>query len=135
MKTARQVLLFVVVGGVQVAVDVLVFAAIFIVADAPVVGNVVSRATAAVIGFTLNRRYTFDAWRIGEAGGQGLRYIALWLALTALSTLLVAMANAALEGVAHGREWMLVLKLLIEATLALLSFLGMRYAVFRRQEQ
>ena len=132
MKTTTQFFLFLVVGGVQVAVDTLLFAMIFIFTGEPLLGNVVSRATAAIIGFLLNRRYTFNAWRPGEARRQGLRYILLWVALTVLSTSLIGAAHASLEGVAHAREWMIGLKVLIEAALALLSYLGMRYGVFRR---
>jgi putative flippase GtrA len=132
MKTTTQFFLFLVVGGVQVAIDTLLFAMIFIFTGEPLLGNVVSRATAAVVGFLLNRRYTFNAWRPGEAREQGLRYILLWVALTVLSTSLIGAANAGLGGVAHAREWMIGLKVLIEAALALLSYLGMRYGVFRR---
>ena len=131
MKTTAQFFLFLVVGGVQVAIDTLLFAMIFIFTGEPLLANVVSRATAAVVGFLLNRRYTFNAWHAGQTAGQGLRYILLWIVLTALSTALIGAANAALEGVAHAREWMIGLKILIEATLALLSYLGMRYGVFR----
>ena len=132
MKTTTQFLLFLVVGGIQVAVDTVLFAMIFIFTGEPLLGNVVSRATAAVIGFLLNRRYTFNAWRPGEARGQGLRYILLWVALTVLSTSLIGLANAVLAGVANAREWMIGFKVAIEAALALLSYLGMRYGVFRR---
>ena len=132
MKVTRQFFLFLIVGGVQIAIDTVIFAAIFIVAGEPLLGNVVSRGSAAGIGFLLNRRYTFNAWRAGEVAGQGLRYVLLWLVLTALSTLLIGAGNAVLAGVAHNREWMIGLKVLIEATLALLSFMGMRYGVFQR---
>lgn len=135
MKTTAQFLLFLVVGAIQVVVDAALFAVIFIFAGQPLLGNVVSRASAAAVGFVLNRRYTFSAWRAGEARRQGLRYILLWLALTVLSTSLIGAGNAVLGGVAHAREWMIGLKILIEAALALLSYLAMRYGVFRRPEQ
>jgi putative flippase GtrA len=131
VKTTTQFFLFLAVGGVQVVVDASLFAVIFIIAGEPLVGNVISRATAAAVGFALNRRYTFDAWRPGEAGRQVLRYILLWLVLTVLSTSLVGAANAVLGEVPHGREWLVVVKILIEAVLALLSYLAMRYGVFR----
>ena len=131
----RQFLLFLVVGGIQIAVDTLLFAFIFVLTGEPLFSNVVSRGSAAIIGFMLNRRYTFNAWRLGEAGGQGLRYILLWVVLTAASTSLIAAANAFLAGGGHKREWMVGFKILIEAGLALLSFLGMRYGVFRRHEK
>src|SRR5437762_1236873 len=111
MKTTAQFLLFLVVGGVQVAVDAALFAVILIFTGQPVLGNVVSRATAAMVGFVLNRRYTFSASRAGDARRQGLRYILLWLVLTALSTSLIGAGNAVLGGVAHGREWMIALKI------------------------
>lgn len=131
MKTTTQFLLFLVAGGVQITVDALLLALIFIFTGEPLLGNVISRARAAIIGFLLNRRYTFNACRPGEAGGQGLRYIRLWIVLTVLSTSLIGMGSAALAAAAHGREWVIGLKIPIEAALALLSYLGMRYGVFR----
>ncbi|MEO8674475.1 MAG: GtrA family protein [Casimicrobiaceae bacterium] len=130
-----QFLLFLVVGGIQIAVDALLFAIIFVLTGEPLVSNVVSRGSAAILGFLLNRRYTFDAWRVGEAGGQGLRYILLWVVLTAFSTSLIAGANAFLASGGNKWEWMVGFKVLIEAGLALLSFLGMRFGVFGRHEK
>jgi putative flippase GtrA len=134
-QMTRQFLLFLVVGGVQIAVDTLLFAFFFVLTGEPLFSNVVSRGSAAIIGFMLNRRYTFNAWRAGEAGGQGLRYILLWVVLTAFSTSLIAAANAFLAAGGHKREWMVGFKILIEAGLAVLSFLGMRYGVFWRHEK
>ena len=131
MKTTTQFFLFLIVGGVQIVVDASLFAVIFIFTGEPLLGNVISRASAAIVGFVLNRRYTFDACRTGEARRQALRYILLWLVLTVLSTALVGAGNAFLGGVPHGREWLIGFKILIEAVLALVSYLGMRYGVFR----
>jgi len=134
MKTTTQFFIFLVVGGVQIAIDTLLFALIFIFTGAPLLGNVISRASAAAIGFLLNRRYTFNAWRAGEAGGQGLRYILLWLVLTALSTSLIGVGNTVLGRLAHAREGMIGLKIVIEAALAVLSYLCMRHGVFRERK-
>ena len=131
MKPTAQYFLFLVIGGVQIVVDTLMFAAILVFAGEPLLGNVVSRGTAATVGFILNRRYTFNARRGGKASGQVLRYILLWFALTMLSTSLIAAGDAALTGVTHRREWMIGLKFLIESAMTVPSFLGMRHGVFR----
>lgn len=134
MKVTTQFALFVVFGGIQIAIDTLLFAAIFLVVGDPLVGNVVSRGTAAVAGFLLNRRFTFHAQGKGGVARQALRYTLLWLALTVLSTALIGTADSLLAAASRQREWIIGVKLVIEAVLALLSFLGMRYGIFPKGE-
>jgi putative flippase GtrA len=131
MKLTAQYLLFLVIGGVQIVVDTSLFAAILVFTGEPLLGNVMSRGTAATVGFILNRKYTFNARSDGKASGQALRYILLWFVLTMLSTSLIAAGDAVLTGVTHHREWMIGLKILIESAMTVPSFLGMRHGVFR----
>ncbi len=80
-----------------------------------------------LLGFWLNGRYTF-----AEAGTRKLgwkrfaRFFGLWLLLTVASTLLVSLVDHAL-----GLQYTWLAKPLVEGGLACVSFLLMRYVVYR----
>ena len=80
-----------------------------------------------LLGFWLNGRYTF-----AEAGTRKLgwkrfaRFFGLWLLLTAASTLLVSLVDHAM-----GLQYTWLAKPLVEGGLACVSFLLMRYVVYR----
>ncbi len=86
-----------------------------------------SRSSAAAVGFWLNGRYTFadgDGSRLGWR--RFARFWVLWLAMTALSTLLLASVEARL-----GLHWALLAKPVVEGGLAVANFFLMRRLVFR----
>jgi putative flippase GtrA len=125
---SRQVLLFVVVGAAQVLLDWAVFVLLTRAGLAVVAGTLLGRASGACLGYWLNGRYTFAAAdgqpRLGPA--QLRRFVPAWLALTALSTLLVA-------GIATRFDlraaWLA--KPAVEALMAALGFVVWRQWVFR----
>ncbi len=127
MTLLRQGGSYLVVGLLQLLLDWCVFVAVTALGMPVVPGNVIGRACGMLLGFWLNGRYTF-----AEAGRQRLgwkrfgRFIALWAAITALSTVLVAAADQAL-----GLRYAWLAKPLVEGALAGLSFLLMRRLVFR----
>ncbi|KRG74200.1 membrane protein [Stenotrophomonas chelatiphaga] len=127
MTLLRQGGYYLVVGLLQLLLDWCVFVAVTALGMPVVPGNVIGRACAMLLGFWLNGRYTF-----ADAGRQRLgwkrfgRFIALWAAITALSTVLVAAADQAL-----GLRYAWLAKPLVEGGLAGLSFLLMRRLVFR----
>jgi len=123
----RQVPLYVVVGLVQLAVD----AALFIgmtAAGAPVVAaNLTSRASAALLGFALNGRYTFQSpdqpWRVARSLP---RFVAIWCVLTAVGTLAV---DAVETHGSLGLAW--VAKPMIDLLLAAVGFVLSRRWIYR----
>lgn len=123
----RQGTQFIVIGLVQLCLDWSLFVA-FTGAGMPVpVANVCSRVCAALVGFWLNGRFTFAQDGQHRLGWRSLsRYIAVWLVLTATSTLLVGALAAHL-----GLKLAWLAKPLVEAGLAVLSFLLMRHVVYR----
>ena len=127
----RQPLLFLLVGGIQYALDAALFAVLVVAGVAVTPANVTARACAAGAGFVLNRYWTFghrgdDARRLL---GSLARFGALWAAMTVLSTLGIQALRAA-----YGSEDTVAIlaKLAVEAVLAVLSFLVSRYWVFRK---
>jgi len=127
MSLIRQGSAYITIGLLQLLLDWTVFVAATALGVAVVPGNLIGRFCGMLLGFWLNGRYTF-----AEQGQQRLgwkrfaRFIALWLAMTVASTLLVAGADHAL-----GLKYAWLAKPLVEGGLAAASFLLMRSLVFR----
>ncbi|MFV1846029.1 GtrA family protein [Stenotrophomonas maltophilia] len=128
MSLLRQGSAYLVIGALQLLLDWAVFV-LATAAGVPVVpGNLAGRVAGMLLGFWLNGRITFAT----DDGQQRLgwhrfaRFLPLWLLLTAASTLLVAAADHAL-----GLRYAWLAKPLVEGGLAGVSFLLMRYVVYR----
>jgi putative flippase GtrA len=119
----RQPLLFGFVGGLQYLIDGALYAALIAAGLATLPANLTSRASAAGLGFVLNRYFTFGQRdeTLGRLWRSLLRFVLLWAGLTLLS---------ALWGADTGRR--ILAKLLVEAVLAVASFLLSRFWVYRR---
>ncbi|KGI76827.1 hypothetical protein LF63_0114385 [Oleiagrimonas soli] len=116
---------FTAVGGLQLLLDWGVMIALSAAGLPLPAANVAGRAAGACLGFWANRRLTFDG------GGrhplpQLMRFLVLWSILTTLSTLSldVIADHGGLSG-----AWLL--KPLIEAVLAAISFFSCRHWVYR----
>ncbi len=127
MSLIRQGSRFILIGLVQLVVDWAVFVGATALGVPTVPANVLGRVCGMLLGFWLNGRYTFAAegdHRLGWA--RFARFLALWLLLTAVSTLLVSTAAQQL-GLAYA--WLA--KPVVEGGLAAVSFLLMRRFVYR----
>lgn len=123
----RQGSSYLIIGLVQLGVD----SALFVGATAlgmPVApANLLGRLCGMLLGFWLNGRHTFAQDGQHRLGWKRFgRFLALWAVMTTLSTVLVS-AVADQLGLTHA--WLA--KPLVEGGLAALSFLLMRYVVFR----
>jgi putative flippase GtrA len=128
----RQFLLFVAVGLLQYGVDALVFAALFFLGVPVAGGNLLARASGAVVGFQVNGMLTFRSQRGDQGWGltHGIRFGLLWLAMTAVSTSLMLVCDHLIESGGLARAWIIGAKLLIEAVLALISFALSKWWVY-----
>lgn len=81
---------FVAIGGAQFAIDACIFAAILTFGGNVGVSNVVAKATASLVGYYLNQRYTFGLRGDASHPIRLLRLLGLWAMLTTLSTILLA---------------------------------------------
>ena len=127
MSLLRQGSSYIVIGLLQLLLDW----AVFVLATAtgmPVApANVLGRLAGMLLGFWLNGRYTFAADGEQRLGWRRfVRFFALWLLMTAASTLLVSATDHAL-----GLQYAWLAKPLVEGGLAAVSFLLMRYLVYR----
>ena len=127
MPLLRQGGYYLVFGVLQLLLDWLLLVALTALGMPVAPANLASRTSAALLGFWLNGRYTF-----ADGHGQRLgwrrfaRFWLLWLAITAISTVLVAVVASRL-----GLHQAWLAKPLVEAGLAVVSFFALRHWVFR----
>ena len=124
---ARQLIVFGLVGATQVLLDWTVFVALTHAGVPVAPANVVGRICGACLGFWLNGRYTFAAQGRPRLDREHLlRFIVAWVALTALSTVLVALVATRFDLQA---AWLA--KPAVEAAMAAVGFVVWRQWVFR----
>lgn len=127
MSLLRQGRSYLIVGLLQLLLDWAVFVLATAAGMPTAPGNICGRVAGMLLGFWLNGRITF-----ADTNGQRLgwrrfaRFLPLWLLLTMASTLLVAAADHAL-----GLRYAWLSKPLVEGALAALSFVLMRWVVYR----
>lgn len=122
---SRRLRRFAVVGVTNTATDALVFFALVQATGLIVASNVAAYGCGAAVSYLLNRYWTFsDIATGGSTHGQIVRFVLLNLTTLAVSTTALVLANAVLPLWAAK-----AVAILIAASL---SFLGMRFIVFRR---
>lgn len=122
---ARQSRLFLVMGFLQWILDCLVTVGLSRAGLSLEIANVCGRIAGALFGFWLNGTITFSAERpLGRQ--QLLRFLIVWVALTCISTWAVGQVGrtASLEV-----AWLV--KPLVEAALAVVSFFVSRHWIYR----
>lgn len=123
---AHQGSAFLVIGGLQLLLDWGVFVALGALGVPTVPANLAGRVSGALLGFWLNGRYTF-AREDNPLGWHHFgRFLVLWLPATAVSTLLMSLAQAHL-----GLHLSWLAKPLVEGGLAVLTFFVSRHFVYR----
>ena len=126
----RQPLFFLIVGGVQYLVDAGLYAVMISNGITTLPANITSRASAASMGFLLNRYWTFGQRNesLKRFVRSLLRFLVLFAAMTLISTLAILWLETVLGNDNTSR---IIAKLLVEALLAIASFLVSRFWVFR----
>lgn len=123
----RQLLLFLLIGGLQVLVDWTVFVLTTHLGLSLVTGNLAGRVSGALLGFWLNGRYTFAHGGQPRLDGVHVRrFIIAWLLMTTLSTLLLWAVEQRFDLQA---AWLA--KPAVEALMALIGFVVWRQWVYR----
>lgn len=127
MSLPRQVVLFLIVGGCQLALDWLVFVVLSSSGLSPGVANISGRLAGAFLGFWLNGQITFARPGQTRSGNiQLARFAILWVCATLVSTILMTQL-AAYQSLTVA--W--AIKPVVEAVLAVMSFLVSRHWVYR----
>lgn len=132
MKIARQLLLFFVFGCTQFAVDTLLLV-LLAQSHVPVaLANPLSRACAAVLGLLLNFTITFGRGTPRAIDAPTvLRYATVWVSITLLSTVLVALLYRLRPDGIAAASWLATVKIGVEGVLFLVSFLLARTWIYR----
>jgi putative flippase GtrA len=127
MPLLRQGSRYLLFGVIQLLLDWALFVAFTALGMPAAPANLASRTSAALLGFWLNGRYTFaDASGSRLGWKRFIRFWALWLLMTAISTALVAVVESQL-----GLHWAWLAKPLVEAMLAVANFFLLRHLVYR----
>jgi putative flippase GtrA len=114
-------------GILQLLLDWSLFVAFTALGLPAAPANLASRTSAATLGFWLNGRYTFADGEGSRLGWRRFaRFWALWLLMTALSTVLVATVESRL-----GLRWAWLAKPVVEGGLAVANFFLLRRLVYR----
>jgi putative flippase GtrA len=122
-----QIALYVCFGLLQLGIDWLVFVGLTAAGVAVPFANVSSRLIAAFAGYAFNGLFTFRRDDTPVLGKKAFRrYCVLWCALTLISTMLVYLVEHRLS---LKLSW--IAKPIVEATLAIVSFLTMKSWVYR----
>ena len=118
---------FLLVGCCLIAADWAVFVALTALGMAVAPASILGRVVGALLGFSLNGSVTFGSIRSPVLGRRPFaRFVLLWIVLTTMSTVLVTVLAGQLS--LYG-AWFA--KLVVEAGMAVLSFLASRYWVYR----
>ncbi len=127
MSLRRQAPLYLLAGGAQFVLDWSVFVALTHLGLLVAPSNLCSRTCGACLGFWLNGRYTFARDGQPQLHGKALlKFVAMWLLLTALSTTLMVAVEHHLN-----LQYAWLAKPIVEGFCAVLGFLGSRHFVYR----
>jgi putative flippase GtrA len=125
--TMRQVVSYGFVGLVQIGLDWACFIVLTSLGVPPGPANVAGRVAGAMAGFWANGKWTFAERGQARVSRIALyRFIATWLATTALSTLVVLLVNQN-----HGLHWAWVVKPVADALLAAIGFTLSKFWIYR----
>ena len=123
----KQGMSFIVAGALQLLLDWAVFVGLTSLGASPVIGNLAGRVCGALLGFWLNGRITFaDQGQPRLGWRRFLRFLAVWLTLTLISTVLVAGTATQL-----GLQQAWLAKPIVEGGLAVVAFFLWRQLVYR----
>lgn len=127
MTLLRQGVTYLAAGIGQLLLDWTVFVVASACGVPPGIANVCGRVSGALLGFWLNGRFTFRDGRGARLGWpRFLRFLPMWLLLTAISTVLVASIAARL-----GLQQAWLAKPVVEGALAVVAFFLWRHLVYR----
>lgn len=124
-----EIIAFLFVGGLQLMLDTLIFIALGALGVPVFAANVAGRLAGACLGFVVNGRLTFaSADGHGLDPGALLRFAITWAVLTIMGGLLLVQVE---DGFGLTATWLA--KPMVEAFLAVLGFVSLKYFVFARR--
>lgn len=125
----KKVGLFFLFGIFQFAVDSLIYTILSAVGVDIFLANVLSRGSAAVLGYFINGKYTFNK---NLSSGTFLKFCIYWLFMTTLSSSLLWVVKEIYIG-AENVIFTFVSKVLVELLLFFISFFLAKKMVFNNE--
>ncbi|MCL2297857.1 MAG: GtrA family protein [Proteobacteria bacterium] len=127
MNLARQSVLYLIFGLIQLVVDWLCFVALTWFGMGTVSANLIGRVSGALLGFWLNGKHTFGITTQGKLRPAHLaRFIVMWGFTAAASTAAVTLADSV-----EGLYFAWLVKPFFDALLAVFGFLLSKFWVYR----
>jgi putative flippase GtrA len=124
---ARQSLLYLAFGLVQIGIDWLVFVTISAAGTPVLAANLIGRIAGATFGFWANGKVTFSSAETATGPHQAARFFVLWCLMAAASTAVMLL----LESQA-GLKIAWLAKPFVDLSLSAVSFMASRHWVYRR---
>lgn len=129
LSLPREFLTFFVIGCLQFGIDSLLLL-FYVHLGLPIaISNILSRASAAVCGYMMNAFFNFGRHRSNFNQYSAGRFLILWVALTAVSTL--AVSAVVLFAISKSNFFGLAIaKIIIELTLFIVSYSVCKHWVY-----
>jgi putative flippase GtrA len=127
MSLTRQGRHYLLIGGIQWLVDWAVMVALSHFGMRVGPANVAGRVSGALLGYWLNGKLTFAGEDTAVGRTQLLRFLAMWLVTTAISTWSMTHIDEL-----FGLGWAWLAKPAIELALGVLGFVLSRHWVYKR---
>ncbi len=127
MSLGRHARHYLLIGGIQWLIDWGVLVLLTHLGMAVVPANILGRVAGALLGYWLNGKLTFAGEDTAIGRTQLLRYVAMWLCTTVISTWSLGWIDAAV-----GLKWAWLAKPAVEGLLGVFGFLLSRHWVYRK---
>lgn len=127
MSLGRHARHYLLIGGIQWLVDWGVLVLLTHLGMTVVPANILGRIAGALLGYWLNGKLTFAGEDTAIGRTQLLRFVAMWLCTTAISTWSLGSIDAAV-----GLKWAWLAKPGVEGVLGVFGFLLSRHWVYRK---
>ncbi len=127
MSLGRHARHYLLIGGIQWLVDWGVLVLLTHLGMAVVPANILGRVAGALLGYWLNGKLTFAGEDTAIGRTQLLRFVAMWLCTSAISTWSLGSIDAAV-----GLKWAWLAKPGVEGVLGVFGFLLSRHWVYRK---
>ncbi|TKV17611.1 GtrA family protein [Citrobacter sp. TBCS-14] len=125
----KKIGLFFLFGVLQFAVDSFIYTILSTVGVNIILANILSRGSAALIGYFVNGKYTFDK---NPSAGTFIKFCIYWLFMTALSSCFLWVSKEIYSGV-ENVSFTFISKVLVELILFFISFILAKKMVFTNE--
>ena len=118
----KQIIVFVVIGSFLLALDSIIFLLLSFTAIDTTIINIVSKSGAAVVGYFLHYKYTFQSENNWQDQSQIFRYTIYLIIMILISTFLINISELLVDGFRAYPLTTLLVKIIVESICVVISF-------------